>query len=86
MITLEQAQAVRGEAQDRAERKLGQPIGSGLTQVGDGWAVKLYVQGHVGKPVRAGLSAPIQGVTVVVDEIGPVSLHGTHRRERVGRP
>ena len=77
MSTYEQASAAQKEAEGRAERQLGMPVGSGLTPVPGGWAIKLYVNSRLRRRAEAaGLTEPVAGVPIVVDEIGPVRLHG----------
>ena len=80
MTTYEQASAVQTEAEARAQRRLGVPVGSGLTPNSDGWAVRLYIYAAVEDALRADLAQPIQGVPVQVDVIAPVRLHRRRRR------
>jgi tetrahydromethanopterin S-methyltransferase subunit H len=82
MTTFEQASAAQDKAEARAKRRLGVPVGSGLTPSSDGWAVRLYLYSQIADALRADLAKPIGGVPVLVDVVAKPTLHGRARRKR----
>ncbi|MGO4449612.1 hypothetical protein AB4Y96_11840 [Phyllobacterium sp. TAF24] len=70
--SIEQARLAKPKAKEIAG-SCGTVVGVGLIRIGDSYAIKVNLRDHV--PEKADLPDTIDGVKIVYDVIGPISLH-----------
>lgn len=75
--SIEQARLAKPKAKEIA-RSCGTVVGVGLIRIGESYAIKINLRDHV--PETADLPKTVDGVKVVYDVIGPISLQTAGKR------